>query len=85
MSTRQKGLFKPVPRRNDMDSSMYREIEKIAKDCVESTKERLVVWISGLLVLFMFPYLMKYSVHINWILNIIKKILKFSFSFNFHI
>ena len=40
MSTRQKGLFKPVPRRNDMDSSMYREIEKIAKDCVESTKER---------------------------------------------
>ena len=29
MSTRQKGLFKPVPRRNDMDSSMYREIEKI--------------------------------------------------------
>ena len=40
MATRQKGLFKPVPRRNDMDSSMYREIEKIAKDCVESTKER---------------------------------------------
>ena len=32
---------------------------------LESTKERLVVWISGLLVLFMFPYLMKYSVHIN--------------------
>ena len=40
MASRQKGLFKPVPRRNDMDSSMYREIEKIAKDCVESTKER---------------------------------------------
>ena len=40
MSTKQKGLFKPVPRRNDMESSMYREIEKIAKDCVESTKER---------------------------------------------
>ena len=40
MATRQKGLFKPVPRRNDMEPSMYREIEKIAKDCVESTKER---------------------------------------------
>ena len=40
MSTKQKGLFKPVPRRNDMEPSMYKEIEKIAKDCVESTKER---------------------------------------------
>ena len=40
MSNRQKGLFKPVPRINDMDSGMYRDIEKIAKDCVESTKER---------------------------------------------
>ena len=40
MATRQKGLFKPVPRRYDMEPSMYREIEKIAKDCVESTKER---------------------------------------------
>ena len=41
MATRQKGLFKPVPRRNDMEPSMYREIEKIAKDCVESsTKEK---------------------------------------------
>ena len=40
MATRTKGLFKPVPRRNDMEPGMYREIEKIAKDCVESTKER---------------------------------------------
>ena len=40
MSTRTKGLFKPVPRRNDMEPSMYKDIEKIAKDCVESTKER---------------------------------------------
>ena len=39
MSTKKKGLFTPVPRRNDMDSKMYSEIEKIAKECVESTKE----------------------------------------------
>ena len=40
MATKQKGLFKPVPRINDMEPGMYRDIEKIAKDCVESTKER---------------------------------------------
>ena len=34
-----KGLFKSVSRINDMDKEMYRDIEKIAKDCVESTKE----------------------------------------------
>ena len=39
MATRQKGLFKPVPRRNDMEPSMYKDIEKIAKECVKSTKE----------------------------------------------
>ena len=39
MSTKKKGLFAPVPRRNEMDSKMYYEIEKIAKECVESTKE----------------------------------------------
>ena len=26
MATRTKGLFKPVPRRNDMEPSMYKEI-----------------------------------------------------------
>ena len=40
MATRTKGLFKPVARRNDMEPAMYKEIEKMAKDCVESTKER---------------------------------------------
>ena len=32
---------------------------------LEATKERLMVWISGLLVLLTFPYLMKYTVQIN--------------------
>ena len=40
MATRQRGLFKSIPRRNDMEKDMYREIEKIAKECVESTKEK---------------------------------------------
>ena len=39
MSTKKKGLFTPVARRNEMDKSMYYEIEKIAKECVESSKE----------------------------------------------
>ena len=40
MSSKQKGLFKAVSRINDMEKDMYRDIEKIAKDCVESTKEK---------------------------------------------
>ena len=39
MSTKKKGLFVPVPRKNEMDNKMYSEIEKIAKGRVESTKE----------------------------------------------
>ena len=40
MSSKLKGLFKAVPRINDMDKDMYKDIEKIAKDCVELTKEK---------------------------------------------
>ena len=40
MSSRQKGLFKAVPRINDMEKDMYRDIEKIARECVELTKEK---------------------------------------------
>ena len=40
MSSKQKGLFKAVPRINDMEKDMYREIEKIAKDSVELSKEK---------------------------------------------
>ena len=40
MSTKKKGLFVSVPRKNEMDNKMYSEIEKIAKGRVESTKEK---------------------------------------------
>ena len=40
MSSRQKGLFKAVPRINDMEKDMYKDIEKIARECVELTKEK---------------------------------------------
>ena len=39
MSTKHKGFLKAVPRKVEMDKDIYREIEKIAKECVESTKE----------------------------------------------
>ena len=32
--------FKPVLRQKDMDRDMYNEIEKLAKECVESPKEK---------------------------------------------
>ena len=32
--------FKPVCRTKEMDTSMYSEIEKLAKECVESPKEK---------------------------------------------
>ena len=34
------GLFKPVERIKDMDRDMNKDIQKLAKDCVESTKEK---------------------------------------------
>ena len=39
MSTKKKGIFTSVERKNEMDHKMTSEIEKIAKECVESTKE----------------------------------------------
>ena len=39
MSTKKKGIFTPVERKNEMDHKMTSEIEKNAKECVESTKE----------------------------------------------
>lgn len=36
---RQGYFFKPVMRQKDMNNDMYSEIEKLAKECVEATKE----------------------------------------------
>ena len=40
MTSKQKGLFKAVLRRIDMEKDMNKEIEKIAKECVELVRDK---------------------------------------------
>ena len=39
-SQNQGNLFKPVIRKRDMDRDMYNDIEKVARECVEFSKEK---------------------------------------------